>query len=511
MAVETCAGPTDGADVVRRGHRRGGTDPHRTGALATTLPGVALSGGLVVWHFSDKPLWRDEWFTYSTVERPLGSMLRLLSETDGGLAGFYLVMHAWMLVGDSVAWLRLPAAVCTVALSAAVALLGRRVGGTAAGAVAGLVVALLPAVVEHEQEARAYPLVLLATTAAGLAALRYREGPTRGRWVVLASLGAAAAALHPLPGAPAVAGIFSGMLLAPGAARRSAVVLAGLPAGALAGALVAVGLAQQGVSDAASPGGVGTVLLLRYVLTHSWSLLAVLVVLALAGAASLLGRRRDELTVLVAWVVVPLAVMSVLTVIGSFFKPRYVSTTVPVVAVLVGVGVVVSATALARPVGRFVGGAWTPVVRIAGVSLLVAMLLVALAPRAVGWLSAPYRTDDPRSAARTMAAGWNDGDQVVYVGATARGLVTFYAPAGQTFDDPLLRSSPRRSDTVAGVEVAPGQRRPAVADAGRLWVIGQASANRWSEPAEVADVTAGRVRAEHREFGNYWLERWDAR
>lgn len=64
--------------------------------------------------------------------RAPGSTAALLSERDDGLRPFYALVRAWMSVGGSVAWMRLPAGLTTVLAVAATALVGRRVGGTLA-------------------------------------------------------------------------------------------------------------------------------------------------------------------------------------------------------------------------------------------------------------------------------------------------------------------------------------------------------------------------------------------
>lgn len=494
-----------------RSSRRGRPPSARAGELHrrrewwVPVPGAALAAAVAVWHYSDQPLWRDEWFTYGTVERTLPQMARLLLDNDGGLGVFYLLMHGWMLLGDSVAWMRVPAALCTVLAVALTARLGLRTAGAAAGVVAGLLLALMPTVVDHAQEARAYPLVMAAVVATALAALRYRESPGRGTWWALTVLAALGAMVHPLPGAPAVAGILVGLLLAPGRAPRRWVAAAGAPAGLGAGALLLVGLLQVGAADGASPGGLGLVLLFRLVVAPTWSVLAALALLSAVAALVLAREPSGGLAVLLAWVLVPLVVLTALVATGSFFKPRYVSTTAPAVAVLAGVGVVVVAHLVARVLTS--PRRQVPVA-LGLVTVMTLALLGALLPAAQAVRERPFRVDDPRAAARTLDALRRPGDAVVHSGSVSRGLVAFYAPGTASLDDPLLIQPPLVSDSISGTEVTAASRGPAVDGYRRLWVVGSTSGDRWTSQPTVDAVTRGRTLAEHREFGRFWLELW---
>lgn len=499
-------------DSVRKtdeppGRESAGSTETRRALLAAALPGVLLSTLLTAWHYSSKPMWRDEWFTYSTVERPFTGMVSLLTDRDGGLAGFYLVMHAWMLMGDSVAWMRVPAAVCTVLVAALTALVGRRVGGPAVGVVSGLLVALVPTVIDHAQEARAYPLVLAAVTATCLAALRYQDRPSANRWAALSAAGFLAAALHPLPGAPAIAGIFLGLLLRPGPAGRWRILVAGVPAGLVAVALVTLGFVQQGVADTANGGGIRQAVNLRFLLAPGWGLLLAMLTLSALSLVAL-RHRRGPLVLLLAWIMLPLLSLVVLISLGSFFKPRYASSIVPAAAVLIAVGVVVVATAAAR----MAPSRYRPFSRTGAVLLITLALLVPLVPYAARTVESPFRTDDPRAATRALFAGYRSGDAVVYSGTLARGLTEHYAPAGERVNDPLLVRSPLASDTIAGRELPIGQAASAVEDYERLWVVGTLSGpgDRWNSQERVDTVTTGREITEDRTFGRYRLQLWTA-
>lgn len=486
------------------------TDEHplheseRTGSArgmlwAAVLPGVLLSALLTAWHYSSKPLWRDEFYTLSTAGRPLVDMVDLLRISDGGLTGFYGVMHAWLLVDGSVGWLRVPAAACTIALPALVVLVALRITGAGAAAVAGVLVAVVPAVTTHAQEARAYPLVLLATTATALVTLRLRERPTAGRAWTFAIVAALPGFLHPIVGLPAVVGMVLALLVAPGLVTRRTVVLAAVPA-ALAGlGLVAVGLHQA--DGAPSTAGTEQLLRLPLVVTGTWWAAAVLAALVAIGAVVARRTPRSQegggIRLLVAaWLLMPFVAVVALSLAGSYFQTRYVSASAPAAAVLAAAGLRRAVVSLRPAVAATVAGA----------------VLVALAaPMVASTLhlrDQPYVSDDPRSAARALSSRWQLGDVVVFVGTTARGLTQKYLPAGTRLDDPLLTSAPTASNTISGRELDGAARTSALARHPRVWVV-------YTPLASAGPLTADRIglgpryaEVEQEDFGGFELALW---
>ncbi len=512
-------------DLRTARHRSGRRSARRSGRYASdvasaVLPGALLALALSAWRFSAVPLWRDEWITWSVVVRPWGSMVALLSERDGGLWPFYAAMHAWMLVDDSVAWMRVPSGLATVVAVVVTALVGRRVAGPLAGALSGVVLAILPAVVAHAQQARAYPEVMALAALTALAALRWRAAPTPGRTAALAVVAAATVAAHPLPGVPAVAGLIAALLASPGAGRRPAAALAGAPAALLAGVLVAVGARQVGLVLTDAPGGLETLARFRLVLAPRWWTLWLLAALAVAGARWVWHRGRGSSLLLLAWAAAPPLVLAGLVAAGSFSTRRYLVAGLPAVAVLVATGAVALGAVVASTVAaragvagagvssagaRRAGQPWVaPTVALA----LVAVVVAALAPGAIARRTAPYAGDDPRSAAHHVAAHQRAGDVVVHGGPFARGMTGFYAPAGTVPADPLLASDRLASDTVDGVDLPAEAQRAAVAGAPRLWVVATHDGAALEGAETIDRVTAGRARLEQESFGNVVVQLW---
>jgi mannosyltransferase len=127
-------------------------------------------------------LTQDETATLSAVSRSLPALVRLCAHGDGVLLGYYLLLRLWVAVfGTSPASLRTPSAVFAAAAAAVVSLLVTRLSGWAGGLVAGLVVALCPAVTTHAREARPYTLTLLLAAACTLLLVRALDAPPGGR------------------------------------------------------------------------------------------------------------------------------------------------------------------------------------------------------------------------------------------------------------------------------------------------------------------------------------------
>lgn len=514
--MSTTPGPSDASGVLLQHRSAAPTTTPRAGCwwvfaqFPVVLPTV-LALVLTVWRYNTKPLWRDEVYTLTTAGRPLPEMFELLFVRDAGLSVYYTLMHAWLLVSTDPAWMRLPGAIAAVAAVALTAALGRRVGGNGVALIAGTLVALSQALVVHAQEARPYPLVLAATVAVALLALRAARDPGRGGRVALGVAAALAVGLHPLVALPAVAGILGVLWLHPGRATRREVTLLALPAAVLGAVLVLVGSAQAVASPPAR--------MPLWKLTTFWKLFgtdlfpgAVVGVLAVVGVVALLrlGRRREGL-LLIAWAVLPLVAVSVLGLVGGYFNARYGTAAVAPLAVLAALGASATITAgivRLRPAAQ---AAARPLV----VAVVALVTVAALAPSAVAFREKAYSFDDAPSAATQLAAQTRSGDAVVFVGAVTRPLVERYLPPGELrsgrLDDALLAPGNERADTLGGQDLPAGEQEAALASRSRVWVVGTMAVasgdlSRRSPITKAAE--AGRMLLSRTDHGHVRVELW---
>ncbi|WP_442934442.1 glycosyltransferase family 39 protein [Micromonospora sp. CPCC 205546] len=342
--------------------------------------------------------WRDELATWSAAGRSPGDLVRLAGTIDAATSPYYLFMHAWIAVlGDSVTALRLPAALAMAATAGLTAVLGRRLVGTRAGLLAGLLLAVLPGTSRYGQEARPYAL---ATLLAVLATLLLVEAMARPRWTRWAGYAAAVAALGlthlvalTLLAAHAVTVLTTRRTGPPNRVLRWALAL--LPTVLLLAPLVLLARAQRsrqlGWVDTARPDDLAA---LAGGVAQSGVVGGVLVGLAALGAARL-GRRAllPGLAVLL-----PVLLLFAAGLVVALWVPRYLVFVVPFGCLLAGAA-------------------------LASVPLPPALAVVALA----GLLGLPDQaalrrthewprsaTVDYRGAARIVADGQRPGDAVVY-------------------------------------------------------------------------------------------------
>ncbi len=124
--------------------------------LAAIVTLIGLATRLIA--ISAKPFWMDEVTTLDRSALPLGGLLRS-SLQNHHLPTYFLLAGAVERIGNSELWLRLPSALCGALCCGLVALIARRLGGSKAGLLAGLLMALSPLQVQYGQEARSYALV----------------------------------------------------------------------------------------------------------------------------------------------------------------------------------------------------------------------------------------------------------------------------------------------------------------------------------------------------------------
>ena len=140
----------------------------------------------------------DELYLYALIhDRSLGDTLNaVINQEKTPPLGFVL---PWLTahIGTPWTWMRAPSVLAGTALIPVTALLGRRAFGTAAGALAGAIVAISPFFVFYGVEARAYSLAALCVTGAALLLLKATDGDGgRWAWIGFAVLSLASVLTH---------------------------------------------------------------------------------------------------------------------------------------------------------------------------------------------------------------------------------------------------------------------------------------------------------------------------
>jgi hypothetical protein len=343
-------------------------------SVAELLPaGLSLLlGGLLL--RPGQALWFDELFTAEVARLPLADIASAVVRGDGTasyLAGvppsynapYYVVVHLLTQLpgvgGDTS--LRLISLGATAGGLALVTRAVARLAGRPTGVLAGLVLAASPLVVEQSVEARSYGLAVLATGAAALGLVRWLQQPSRG--LLLFGLAGTAMGLMHWYAITTLAGFLVAALVL---RRRGA-----LPVLAVGTAAVVPALAMVAVNLSNGVGGRNAEHLkttsgrLAGLALDTWSggrtsLLVVLLVLMVVGALRPSGARA----LATAWVVVPLALLTLGELVRPLYLPRYLLTG------LLGVGVLAAVGAWGLP----------RLARAPAAALLLVLTLVASAP-----------------------------------------------------------------------------------------------------------------------------------
>jgi len=154
----------------------------------------AIFAAAALWRLlglGDESLWTDEIAAVLVCRRPLLEVLLTIGVQDVNPPLFYLLAHAWLLVGDAEWWLRLLPATAGLAMVALTWRLGRRLGGATIGLVAAALVTFSPLAIYLSREFRYHTLVAVFALGALLAWRRLLETPTRAArlWLLACVLG----------------------------------------------------------------------------------------------------------------------------------------------------------------------------------------------------------------------------------------------------------------------------------------------------------------------------------
>ena len=321
-------------------------------------------------------LWFDELFTAEVARLPLGEIVHAIATGSGTTpyldgvppsynAPYYLVAHLWASVpglgGDTA--LRVLSLLATAGGLALVTRAVARLAGRASGVLAGTVLAVSPLLLEQAVEARSYGLAVLATGGAALGLARWLQEAPRG--LVLFGLAGAGAGLAHWYALTVLAAFVVAALVLRGRRALPVVVVgtvAALPAVGFVALAVLNGTGARNAEHLKDTGG-----RLAGLAVEAWSagltpLVAVTVALAVLGAL----RARGVRVVGAAWVLVPLALLTVAEIARPVYLPRYL------LAGLLGLGVLAAAGAMTLP--RFL--------RVPAVALLVGFSVLAAQPLA---------------------------------------------------------------------------------------------------------------------------------
>ena len=122
---------------------------------------MALGAAFRLWHLGTKSLWQDEPATVALARMPWPQFIHVWWTGEASFQVFYfLLMRAWLHLGNSEAWIRLPAALFGIASLPLMYLLARKLVGHRAAIASAAMLALSPAHVYYSQNARSYTMTI---------------------------------------------------------------------------------------------------------------------------------------------------------------------------------------------------------------------------------------------------------------------------------------------------------------------------------------------------------------
>src|SRR6201991_4409492 len=311
---------------------------------------VAALGAAVSLSGAGRPsFWYDEAATISaSYSRSLGQLWRVLGNVEAGHGGYYLLMHGWVqLFPPTECWSRAPSGVAVGGAAAGVVVLGKQFSSRTVAVSSGILCAILPRATWAGIEARPYALSMMA--AVWLTVLLAHATRRNNAWVWLAyGIALASSILLDL--------YLVLMLLAHAAflciCVRSRPVLARFAIASVLAVAAVTPFVRETIGQAhqiiwVAPIGRRTiedVAVQQYFERSppftivSALVVATAVVLWLCTSARLVHGDRQLLTLAVAWLAIPTAlILAWSAFVNPVYTPRYLCFTAPAMALALGV------------------------------------------------------------------------------------------------------------------------------------------------------------------------------
>ncbi|OBI58515.1 glycosyltransferase family 39 protein [Mycobacterium sp. E796] len=363
------------SDTRESGRRRGAFDPLVVGLLAAA---ISLAGA------ARPSFWYDEAATISaSYSRSLGQLWQMLGNVDAVHGLYYLLMHGWFQVFPHTEfWSRAPSGLAVGGAAAGVVVLGGQFSSRTVAVASGVLCGVLPRTTWAGVEARPYALSMMA--AVWITVLLVVAARRNGAWSWL-SYGVALAASILLDAYLALLVLAHLVYIAAFARTRKVllrfVITSAVAVGVLAPFLAAVARQSPQIKWVPTIGHrtIEDVVIQQYFersppfAVLSALVMAAAIVLWLSGSVRLARGDRQLLTIAVAWLAIPTALIVLFSALAHpIYTPRYLAFTAPAMALILGV---CTAAVTARP--------WAA-------AALVALFAVAAVPNYVRAQHNPY-------------------------------------------------------------------------------------------------------------------------
>jgi mannosyltransferase len=448
----------------------------------------------------DSSMGNDEVATRWAALLSLRELAHLLSNVDAVHGLYYLIMHAWVVVGSSPTALRVPSVIAMTVAAALIAVLARRLTGSGWPALfAGTFMALTPTISYYAQTARSYAMVLTCVVAMTIVLVRALDLEAaaadprlvRRWWIGYAALVTLSSYLNEMALLVLAAHAVTVLVARPGRRVFERWFFSGAIGAVLVLPLLALSVKERAAIGWIAPPGVNDLRILFHDYFGATDIVALL--LAACAVVAVLpewsprrmpsSAEKPDGTATPWWrggVSLP-SVAAPLLVIPAFLLLAESSVLHPLYAdryVLYGeAGAALLAGAGAYRVGRWavrllaVPGAWRALVVLPGVVLCVLAFVLQLTPdRSV---RTPQSRDfDFGGPSRYIGAHSRRGDGILY-------FDTFYRKAelGYPWDftkvtDFAEAETPTQAGTFRGVDKSFAQTLPLMLKYQRIWVVG---------------------------------------
>ena len=374
---------------------------------------VAVFVVLATYKLAAKSFWYDEAFSLTLAAQPPGQIVSTLVDREANGTVYYLVLAVWRFLGDGEGRIQFLSLLCAALTIPLLFVVGRRHVGATAAAVACLLYACNPFVIEYAQEARMYAMALLTATAAVLA-WSFATSTDRTRWwIAYAVLASIAVYTHFFCGF-VILGLGLTWLL--GAVKRTRAGLLAQAAVVAAILPLVVFVVQSGAAQVAwilPFNDVSLGVVLGTVGAGSFALSAVLYGVAIAAIPTRDPERLRRMAPILAWWLTPIVLGLAISLVRSLIEGRYFIVALPPLLLLAGAGIVRLSGAIRRPRDQ---------------RLAIAACVIAVAVMAAGPLATLYAAPrwDWRGAADWIGRTAEPGDRITYIPDNARTALQIY-------------------------------------------------------------------------------------
>ena len=442
-------------------------DERRGNLLDFAVPGL-LTLAVGVQGIRAPSYWRDEAATISAVHRPLPALLRMLTSVDAVHGAYYLIM--WpvaRLAGTGELVMRLPSVLAMSTTALVIVAIGRRTVPGKAGLVAGLVWALLPATSWYGQNARPYAMAAMLACAASYLLLRMLESTERKwlAWYAVSLAGLGAMNLFGLLLIPAHG--ITVVLSTRRNHRRRGRLVHDLGRWLAAAGLAALSMAPLMVLAWRQRADIGWIPPLNHheattvaVWAGSLAVSQVAELIIVTGVAFAAAAGWPVLThkfpgrllsLTVPWLVTPLALLAVASLVKPVFEFRYILISVPAVALLAGAAI----SALERT---------------AGVAA-VAILALTAVPGQQAVRGPQGRFENIRWLDQIIAARELPGDAVLYSWSGWRQAAAAYPYGLARLDDVAQDETPLQAGNLLGTDLPAAEVIKRLRAVSRVWLV----------------------------------------